>query len=109
MTVMGVPSSGPRDAHNFGPVLLPQAQKLPRQLREKDVDSFACGGIARSAVGDALGVPLEFTGHDEHLPVTEMVGGGPSRPNSKHSLARCHQDEASCSVVIVQSGAFIAA
>jgi ADP-ribosyl-[dinitrogen reductase] hydrolase len=37
----------------------------------------AIGALLGLAIGDAVGTTLEFTRRDDHLPLTDMIGGGP--------------------------------
>jgi ADP-ribosyl-[dinitrogen reductase] hydrolase len=57
----------------------------------------ARGALLGLAVGDALGVPLEFTQRDTHPQVTDMIGGGvfnlaPGEWTDDTSMALCLSD-----------------
>jgi ADP-ribosyl-[dinitrogen reductase] hydrolase len=56
--------------------LLPPA--LPATKPEA-IEDRSLGALLGLAVGDAVGTTLEFTARDAHVPLTDMVGGGPFR------------------------------
>jgi ADP-ribosyl-[dinitrogen reductase] hydrolase len=62
------------DAHiEFGRSAVERAEpKLGRLIEDR-----AYGAMLGLAVGDALGVPLEFSERDSLPPVSDMIGGGP--------------------------------
>ncbi|HEY0330084.1 MAG TPA: ADP-ribosylglycohydrolase family protein [Rhodopseudomonas sp.] len=51
-------------------------EAVPAADRRRD---RAIGALAGLAVGDAVGVPLEFQPRDSTAPLTDMIGGGPFR------------------------------
>ena len=53
------------------------AEEKPKPRLGALIDDRAYGAMLGLAVGDALGVPLEFSERDTHPHVSEMIGGGP--------------------------------
>jgi ADP-ribosylglycohydrolase len=69
---------------------------IKEMIRDEDIDKMA-GGILGAAVGDALGVPVEFMSREEisRNPITGMTGGGnhgrpPGTWSDDTSMLLCH-------------------
>jgi hypothetical protein len=71
---IGVPIAEDYDAHiGFGR----SATERPKPELGPLIEDRAYGAMLGLAVGDALGVPLEFSERDSLPHVSEMIGGGP--------------------------------
>ena len=71
---VGSPVANDYDAHvPFGV----KAEECPKPKLGPLIEDRAYGAMLGLAVGDAFGVPLEFSGRDMLPHVSEMIGGGP--------------------------------
>lgn len=71
---IGIPIAEDYDAHiEFGR----SATERPKPKLGPLIEDRAYGAMLGLAVGDALGVPLEFSERDSLPHVSEMIGGGP--------------------------------